>query len=77
MVNFLYTPILKKCVSTYFVKICVTKLIQGVVAEGAKVLGFIYFFLYLMTCVSAKSSNLGKKCKDRFRGSRLLAKKAL
>ena len=44
MVNFLYTSILKKCVSTYFVKICVTKLIQGVVAEGAKVLGFIYFF---------------------------------
>ena len=69
---------MKKCVSTYFVKICVTKLIQGVVAEGAKVLEFIYFFFqFLKTCVSSKSSNLGKKCKDRFRGSMLLAKKAL
>ena len=77
MVDFLYTSILGKYVSTYFVKIGITKFIQGVVAEGAKVLGFIYFFLFLKTCVSAKSSNLGKKCKDRFRGSMLLAKKAL
>ena len=43
MVEFLYTSILMKCVS-YFVEISVTKFIQCIVAEGAKVLGYIIVF---------------------------------
>ena len=81
MVDFLYTSILGKCVSTYFVKIGITKFIQGVVAEGAKVLGYICFFSFFgdmsLLKVILPHSNLGKKCKDRFRGKMLLAKRAL